>query len=705
MRTQHEQAIAPRVWARRIARPTYSARIGSDGADSAPPAHNDSVVHLDNAVFLVGAGISRDPPASLETADQMVQRLAAELTYAPGLRRYRTALARAVGRLRLELVLDLLVSTIGPGVVGWVFAPMRHSLPNFNHLALVSTGRPIVTTNQDVLLERAATQLKRRPLIVHLHGTCTHPRRIIARLSQYLHGLPPDEVRAVRQLVQDRTLVVMGYSGRDLDVMQLLLSARPSLVIWVNPDRRRIGREVRVLKRQLGDRFQWSSEPAAEWLDRTLPATVGSELHARVARTGSSPKPPLVGTLLGRRRLKWPALAAASLLERGRSVDLAIEVVEALSLQHDPDVLLALGRFQLQKDQYDLALRYNDAAIRCAHSAPQHVTALQGEVEALRRSSEYTGAYAKLLELTDVAQRSLDSEARGWAENARAGLLRMEGHAIAAHCVYRKAERAFNDANYIDGLIEARTWIAENYLQVGATGRALSEARAVLADTDDFSRYFTAGWPLFVIGEGLIYSGQLVAALKSLRSAQRRFRAAKNESGLAWVALLLAASVKADDPLRAAHWLDEAEDHLRGAQKHGWNWIHVESRLLLERADLARMAYDNAIAERALISLDQRLAGLSRDQPIIRLHRALAAAEMARTRRDPRAAAQLSDTAAGYRRLGLVAPAARAAVGAHLAQPPALATPRLMQLCAKYFPLEAQRLRSGDGDHYPIYFV
>lgn len=135
-------------------------------------------------------------------------------------------------RLRLELILDLMAKEIKADVLAGIYSVLLGASPCLAHYALAATGMPIVTTNQDELIEDAAAKLSIAADVMHLHGLASRPHSIVTMLSQYVDGLPP----AVAQQLGDRLtgchLVVLGYSGRDLDIMPHLYQA--PRVTWLH---------------------------------------------------------------------------------------------------------------------------------------------------------------------------------------------------------------------------------------------------------------------------------------------------------------------------------------------------------------------------------------------------------------------------------------------------------------------------------------
>jgi hypothetical protein len=133
--------------------------------------------------------------------------------------------------------------------------------------------------------------------------------------------------------------------------------------------------------------------------------------------------------------------------------------------------------------------------------------------------------------------------------------------------------------------------------------------------------------------------------------------------------------------------------------------MYVEARLALERAEVARARDANHAAQESLSGLRVLLDRVSPDQPILRLHMALVAAELRRREGDEAAVTDLEAVCEGYRKLGLIGPAARAATAAWLVDPSPSPPERLVRLCQRHFPLEAKRLSTAGSDYYPIYFV
>ena len=159
--------------------------------------------------------------------------------------------------MRLELILDLMAKHIPAKVMAGVYSVVLGAEPCLAHYTLAAAGVPIVTTNQDKLVEKAAQLLGITVNVLHLHGIASRPKTIVTMLSQYVDGLSTRTAEAMQARVAGRHLLVVGYSGRDLDVMPHLYGARR--VTWLHfqpgggpPP----ATEVRELQRALGSRMR-----------------------------------------------------------------------------------------------------------------------------------------------------------------------------------------------------------------------------------------------------------------------------------------------------------------------------------------------------------------------------------------------------------------------------------------------------------------
>jgi len=107
--------------------------------------------------------------------------------------------------------------------------------PNRNHwyITHAENVQELLTLNMDDLIEKAQeTGDDRR--VVHLHGVATDPKNIKTTPDEYFQELP--ERASFQQAVEGKTVLVVGYSGRDVDVMPLFEDYHPRKLIWLNHD-------------------------------------------------------------------------------------------------------------------------------------------------------------------------------------------------------------------------------------------------------------------------------------------------------------------------------------------------------------------------------------------------------------------------------------------------------------------------------------
>lgn len=193
-------------------------------------------------VVLAGAGISIGAPANVPSWWGFNQAVL------DGLRRrlLDAGLVPARARTAIEhLNLDDLEVTEFSQVVHNAFAGVTWfelvgvldgETANATHMALAAlagTGlmRAIVTTNFDTLLERALAggfaalnplldvpPRRGRRALIKLHGSADRPRSLVDLAAQKRRGLPPEWRAWLRVLFSRYCVLVLGFSGADLDM-------------------------------------------------------------------------------------------------------------------------------------------------------------------------------------------------------------------------------------------------------------------------------------------------------------------------------------------------------------------------------------------------------------------------------------------------------------------------------------------------------
>lgn len=217
--------------------------------------------------FLVGAGISMEPPSYLTTWPQS-DCMRVLTTGDPD------ADEKMVRALRPEVFFQVLYNTIGmktlkalevlnPATLNSDEEIVAPNLLHFFLAEMMRKGHVVLTSNFDDLIERAFAKLtdgKSEPRVVvsdldiqslcgetdsesgcliKIHGSFLTPGgknsqdSIVALLQQVQREFPESKRELMRKIVAGYDLVVLGYSGRDdFDLYPYLLEPPPGRRIW-----------------------------------------------------------------------------------------------------------------------------------------------------------------------------------------------------------------------------------------------------------------------------------------------------------------------------------------------------------------------------------------------------------------------------------------------------------------------------------------
>jgi len=216
---------------------------------------------LGRLAYLVGAGVSKDPPANRPLASEIARALAAGLWNISDVARQRLkeeTVCRRSASVRFESLVQIVADTTGS--VGFLRV-LRGGRPNVHHRMLARALRdrcPVLTTNFDQLIERAlrgdapATVLKwsndfrvwrrrsPRGVLAKLHGSIEDLDSLCATLRQvgslglaFMWNAARGEYLA--SVRRDYPMVIVGYSGFDdsdiLPRLRITESDRP--LLWV----------------------------------------------------------------------------------------------------------------------------------------------------------------------------------------------------------------------------------------------------------------------------------------------------------------------------------------------------------------------------------------------------------------------------------------------------------------------------------------
>jgi hypothetical protein len=204
--------------------------------------------------FLLGAGVSIPTPTELPSGPALRDLAVRALFDGLEWNGYRDVLLESprYERLLPERAFQALFVAMQESLFHF-FEVLGSALPNEVHrvvaAAQVEWGSTLLTTNFDLCLEdprSGATD------VVHLHGALGDLQTLIVRIHQVGRGLDPDLRRASDDRLRNRVVVVLGYSGADRDIRQLLEDSDAAEILWLV----RTAREDRTLGyvRSLGSR-------------------------------------------------------------------------------------------------------------------------------------------------------------------------------------------------------------------------------------------------------------------------------------------------------------------------------------------------------------------------------------------------------------------------------------------------------------------
>lgn len=674
---------------------------------------------LRNRIFLVGAGASRGSglPDGSTFATNIFDLLVASgvvLAELPALSKVRTALQYD---LRLETFLEVLADELSAEIAFKPFASLLNADPCFAHFAILAlSANAVVTTNQDVLLERATRLLGFRRRIVHLHGRCDDISSIVTIVSQYLGGLERSVRDAFKSAIRDRHVVVFGYSGRDRDVMPALVNSRPKSIEWLLHAGSVISPELERARVILGGRLVINSVDSNCWLENHLKGSVRKRIKRLLA---AFPKAPL--TLpIDRELFRSVAFvqrnkAIAKTLEHLGAYSEAYAIYRALcetTLWKDAQLVVDLARVTARVEGHDAAREILESLVHRRNvSAPVRVQLQLEAVDALRNTSRARQAKAVLVRLDRLLHgdrrafgyKKLE-QSLGWLCSARAGIDRLEGQLSSARRLYAQAERAFSRARDIDGRIDVLTWQSETALISGDFKLALELADEAIYDSIAYAKNLVKAWPWYVKAEGLVLSGRYDEASSLAKLAYPVFEAHGNVQGIFWTSILEIDCRKDSSWHMAQNLLNELRVKL-GKKR----LAHVRARLFLEQADLARAARDWSASFKAISDLRLHLREkecFSRRPRLIEAHALLIEAECARDQAAGNAGQLLERAQRAYRELGANAMATRAAVALALVNNESSTIKRLRAQCVSLGYGRELRALSGIGwGYYPIQFI
>ncbi|KGB27084.1 hypothetical protein HPDFL43_00007640 [Hoeflea phototrophica DFL-43] len=201
--------------------------------------------------FLLGSGISLFSPSNLPSGQSLVDEVSDLLTESEKGQATYHQLREFVRSCVFEHIFEHYpaVDRIKKEYFSQYFLrggcnPIHESIARISARCRI----PIITTNYDMMIERAFDKLALKnayrsivsssalPLGQHIpifkvHGCASNPVSIVLRMSEegLLSGWKGE---LFENLVAGRTLIVVGYSGLDLEICPAIEEARPASIFW-----------------------------------------------------------------------------------------------------------------------------------------------------------------------------------------------------------------------------------------------------------------------------------------------------------------------------------------------------------------------------------------------------------------------------------------------------------------------------------------
>lgn len=266
---------------------------------------------------ITGAGISFDAPSHLPGAPHLVATVWRALRKSlPGdvdqaMNKRVTSRLRNV---RMERFLELITKrgTIAPDLIVDVYRLVGGAAFNENHRRLAALRTQHFTLNMDKLTEQAGSRVK----VTHLHGIWDRPKSIRTTVAHYSNGLGARLERRFAEAIRGRRVLVIGYSGRDTDVIPLIEENPPATLVWVGPHLDKWEYEV-VQLRERYDRGDFGPDAAFVPVEASAGAYL-PKLVPRVAPPDGRTKNVAPPDLLGRLRSLCAGLPAELADDRSR---------------------------------------------------------------------------------------------------------------------------------------------------------------------------------------------------------------------------------------------------------------------------------------------------------------------------------------------------------------------------------------------------
>ncbi|QNU67681.1 tetratricopeptide repeat protein [Ruminiclostridium herbifermentans] len=242
-----------------------------------------------NLIIVAGAGISAAPPSNLPSWWEFNKLIVDEIkSQTIRLLPESDPLVKPIeigDMLPVECVSDFFVNSIAGESYFPLLTLLNSAQPNFNHRSIVELAKrgivsSIVTTNFDTLIEKAFRDAvvplniivteddynecmnKTGCKLFKIHGSATNYDTLIDTTSQKLKGLSKSKRIVLKNIVEGKHVLFMGFSGADLsfDLDYIPIEdalSNKSNITWVIRPGSTPHRNVLKLKEKYGDNIQF----------------------------------------------------------------------------------------------------------------------------------------------------------------------------------------------------------------------------------------------------------------------------------------------------------------------------------------------------------------------------------------------------------------------------------------------------------------
>lgn len=468
-------------------------------------------------VPFVGAGVSMVPPSSLpgwlRFNQAVLEALAAVArpVIGPSAQQIveKCLQAQASGRLPPEYSAELVVDRFGDGYFQ-VLQVLEGDQPNHVHrllAAMLGTRRvpAVVTTSFDTLIEQACAEMgvplkvlvlpddyvpyaevdrvrwhmddKLAPgLLLKLHGTASQPQTCIDTLAQRKRGLPPEVTSAVRAFASQNQLLMLGFSGADLEAEPNYLGIRSLAAFpetpgftWLHLPGSTPPPAVRTLAAVYGpERGRLVEGRLPEWLGPAEELLAGDHVHlphAPIPAEELAARQAAAEADLNRRAQAW----AQNIVETVRTTDRPLGTSPAWTAILLSDFATHVGQTELARGARRAVLDYTRA----------HEDKHESQAAVLIRVADDLAQQGSVQEAIDTYKLAFETfnalgslEGLGATMVAYSVLLDHVGQFEIAERQYRTAMQLYREHDEIAGYVNATANFCNGLVRRGRAGEA-----------------------------------------------------------------------------------------------------------------------------------------------------------------------------------------------------------------------------------------